>query len=360
MKNAIYEYIEPTTEGKKNIWKDAVFVFDTNVLLNLYRFSKKTRDALISSMQKKKERIWIPYQVAYEFMDNRYEVIFESVKRYEDLRNEADAFIKHCIQQLRKKNSDIEVEQLRKQINEWLMNEQQKDLLISNPLEDVILDQLLVLFDGRVGRKYTDKEIEQIKQEGKVRYERGLPPGYKDGKKQISVNHDNNMYGDLILWKQIIDYSQKEKCDIIFVVNDRKEDWWNIKQGKTIGPRVELRKEFYENTSKKFHMYTMESFLQFCNEEDGKIVADSILEEVISLDKERKRKVKKKQKKEVDVTKQIEELQKRIANKEEMIEILKQRIENEDGSNNLQQRISQLYFGKSILQKRLNDLSENL
>lgn len=360
MKSAIYEYLEPTTEEKKALWQNAVFVFDTNVLLNMYRFSKKTRDALISSMRKKKDRIWIPYQVAYEFMDNRYEVIFESVKRYEDLRNEADAFIKHCIQQLRKKSSDTEVEQLRNQINEWLTHEQEKDLLISNPLEDAILNQLLELFDGQVGRKYSDEEMEQIKQEGKARYERGFPPGYKDGKKQISVNNDNNMYGDLILWKQIIDYSQKEKQDIIFVVNDKKEDWWNVKQGKTIGPRIELRKEFYEKTSKKFHMYTMESFLQFCNEEDGKIVADSILEEVISLDKERKRKVHKQQKKEMDLAKQIEELQKRIANKEEMIEILERQVEDGERSNSLQQKISQLYYGKNILQKRLSDLDKNL
>lgn len=356
MKNAIVEYLEPTVEEKNSLWKNAIFVYDTNVLLNLYRFSKKTRDALISSMQKKKNCIWIPYQVAQEFMKNRYEVIFESVKRYDDLKNEADTFIRHCIQQLRKKNSDVEVEQLRTQLNEWIIREQEKDLLISNPLEDVILNQLLELFDGRVGRKFSDEEIEQIKQEGKSRYEKGIPPGYKDAKKQVSVSDDNNMYGDLIVWKQIIEYAKKEKKDIIFVVNDRKEDWWNIKQGKTIGPRIELRKEFYEETSQKFHMYTMENFIQLCGEEDGKAVAESVIAEVTQISKERKRKTKEKKKKETDINKQIEDLQKRITGKQELIDIFEQKVTEEENTEILQQRLSQLYYGKNILEKRLQSL----
>lgn len=355
MKSAIFEYLEPTIEEKNYLWKNAIFVYDTNVLLNLYRFSKNTRDALINSMKKKKDCIWLPYQVTQEFMKNRYEVIFESVKRYEDLKNEADVFIKHCIQQLRKKNSDVEVEQLKVQMNEWIEREQAKDLLISNPLEDSILNQLIELFDGRVGRKFSDEEIDKIKEEGKIRYEKSIPPGYKDAKKQADSDNDNNMYGDLIVWKQILDYAKTERKDIIFVVNDRKEDWWNIKQGKTIGPRIELRKEFYEETSQKFHMYTMESFIQFSSEEEGKTVAESVIAEVTQVSKERKRKSKEKQKKEIDVNQQIAELEKRIAGKEELIDILEGQVLDDESAEVVQQKLSQLYYGKNILERRLQE-----
>ena len=356
MKNAIFEYLEPTVQDKNFLWRNAIFVFDTNILLNLYRFSKKTRDALISSMKNRKERIWIPYQVSYEFMEKRCDVILESVKRYEDLKNEADSFTKHCIQQLRKKSSDAEVEQLRNQLNGWLAKEQMNELLVSNPLEDIILSQLMELFEGKVGRKFTDEEIDNIKKEGENRYAEGLPPGYKDAKKKISVNDDNNMFGDLIIWKQIIEYSRTEKKDILFIINDRKEDWWNIIHGKTIGPRVELRKEFYEETSQKFHMYTMESFLQRCNDEDGEILAEGVLEEITNIGKERKRKAKKQQKREIDKNKQIEDLQRRIKNKQEFIDFINQQ-ENEDMmTEKLRNQLSQLQYGKKTLEKRLHNL----
>lgn len=41
MKDAIREYLELKDEEKEELWKNAVFVFDTNVFLNLYRYSKK-------------------------------------------------------------------------------------------------------------------------------------------------------------------------------------------------------------------------------------------------------------------------------------------------------------------------------
>ena len=82
MKNKIFEYIEPTTAEKAELWNNAVFVFDTNALLNLYRYSKNTRNEVISALEENKEKIWIPYQVAYEFMKNRCDVINEGHSRY--------------------------------------------------------------------------------------------------------------------------------------------------------------------------------------------------------------------------------------------------------------------------------------
>ena len=37
MKTAIWEYIIPSEREKENLWNNCTFVFDTNVLLNLYR-----------------------------------------------------------------------------------------------------------------------------------------------------------------------------------------------------------------------------------------------------------------------------------------------------------------------------------
>ncbi len=64
------------------------------------------------------------------------------------------------------------------------------------------------------------------------------------------------------------------------MTHDQKEDWWNVSNGKTIGPRIELRKEFYEETGHMFHMYTMSSFLSFFIENKGKSIDKTTIDEV--------------------------------------------------------------------------------
>lgn len=104
MKNAIREYIELSEAEKKTLWDNATFVFDTNVFLNLYRYSQKTREALLDAMGQLENRIWMPYQVAYEFMRRRPEIIIETVDRYTKLKQESDKFLR-CRRSLPKEES---------------------------------------------------------------------------------------------------------------------------------------------------------------------------------------------------------------------------------------------------------------
>ena len=273
MRNAIKEYLEYTDEEKSELWENATFVFDTNVLLNLYRYSKDTRDALLNSMEQLKDRIWIPYQVAYEFMKNRVETILYTKKRYERLRNESESFLGKCKNELRVKQDDKDFSNLTKYIQKWISKKEAMETEIADINDDCILQTLLRLFEGRVGKPYNSNQLETIKSQGEERYKKKVPPGYKDQKK------DSNMYGDLILWKQIIDYASKNKVNIIFVTLDRKEDWWNIIDGKTIGPRIELRKEFEDTTNQRFHMYNVDYYLMYFNNTSGTL-DQSVINEV--------------------------------------------------------------------------------
>lgn len=67
-------------------------------------------------------------------------------------------------------------------------------------------------------------------------------------KKKKKDSGDRRLYGDLIVWKQVIQKSKKDKINIILVTDDLKEDWWLKINGKTIGPRFELIKEFHIET----------------------------------------------------------------------------------------------------------------
>lgn len=277
MRQAVKEYLELTEAQKRDLCKSATIVFDTNVLINLYRFSAKTRSALLKSMQFVANRIWIPKHVAEEFMRTRYGAIHDASACYTTLSDKRDKFINECIAHLRLQKESPEINELQSFMEKWLEKQKSDNLYVCSYSEDKLLEKLLNLFDSRVGPGFLNEELAAIKKEGALRYKRKQPPGYKDQPKEIDET-DNNAYGDYIIWREILRYSAEQKVDIIFVTHDQKEDWWNIVHGKTIGPRVELRKEFYEATNQTFHMYNMNTFLEEFSPDQGSISSDILFE----------------------------------------------------------------------------------
>ena len=282
MRNAIREYLDLSDSEKQSLLETATIVFDTNVFLNLYRYSKSTREALLDIMTSFKDRLWIPYQVAKEFMKNRPEVILETTNKYDSMINSGNKLVQNFAINLRIKPNDESCEELKKYINHWIEEKKTNDLVVTNCNDDSILAQILDLFDGKVGKDYDETELEKIKKDGKDRYDKKIPPGYKDSKK-AKESDDNNAYGDLIYWKQILDYAKEKHVDIILVTSDQKEDWWTIINGQTIGLRAELKKEFYDVTTKKFHMYRMEQFIQIAGKGEEKRSTGQIVEEINSI-----------------------------------------------------------------------------
>jgi len=193
------------------------------------------------------------------------------------------------------------------------------NLLVLNAEADEILDKILTIFEGKVGAKLSQDEIDAIKKEGKERYEKSIPPGYMDDKKRKDQLDDNNAYGDLIIWKQIIQYAKERSVGIVYVTHDQKEDWWNIVKGKTIGPRIELRREFTSETGQEFHMYSMNSFINTYNKMNEVPIDKSAIAEVIGLENADKKRESRKKRLELS-------LSERIARVEETLEKIQNRI----------------------------------
>lgn len=276
MRDAVREYINYSEEEKRDLWDNATFVFDTNVYLNLYRYTSKTRELLLSAFNGLKERLWMPNYVAHEYMKNRNGVIWETNHQYEALQSEAAKFIELCRTTLKLEKSDRDLGMLSTQMTDWIETAKAKNIIVSESYADTILQHLLTLYSGKVGKAFSSEELKILEQEGKTRYTAEIPPGYRDYGKQKG-NNSNNVYGDLIVWKQIINYATTEKKDIILVTNDQKEDWWEMVHGQTIGPRIELRKEFFESTKQRFHMYSMSSFItRYESGNDVKIDSETI------------------------------------------------------------------------------------
>lgn len=301
----LFDNFDPSNDKDfKKIWSEALFVFDTNVLLNLYRYRKSTREALLSVLQNLSNRVWIPHHVALEFQRNRLKVIADQLNRFSEvheavlsttkkLRNELDKL------QLTQRHSIIDPEPLLKGIDEVASKfltdlnttrEKQPRINATDPLKA----QIEKIFDKRVGEEPENQEVlNAIYKEADKRFASLIPPGYMDqGKdKEGPDEHVHNniiykrKYGDYLVWHQLLQHTNKNKVgSVIFVTDDGKEDWWwTVKIGgaQTLGARPELINEA-EKVGKlsNFLMYNSKSFLEFANEFLSTKVSQDAIDEV--------------------------------------------------------------------------------
>lgn len=288
MKNRFAEYYKPTDEEVQDMWSKATIVFDTNVLLDLYRYDTATRDEFIQIISFYKERLWIPYQVGWEFHRNREGVIKQNAEAYDRVQKEFCSKIDDLLKSadaLADNHPLLNMSEIKKRaktfksaIEKSLASQKGAHPKIDNT-NDVVLDTITELFEGRTGENFTEEELCKIYEEGGKRYEKKVPPGYCDKKDKKSCP-PQELYGDLILWKQIIKWSAEQSTDIILVSSEEKEDWWNIGDDKTKTPRVEMLKEFIEQTKRKVLIYSRTAFLENAKKNKDVKVSQKTIREV--------------------------------------------------------------------------------
>lgn len=284
MRSVFVGYFRPTQNEFSELWSNCVFVVDANVLLNLYRYSNATRQELEKALIAIKERAFIPHQAAKEFLRNRLSVTAGQAGEY----TKTISALNSLLATLSNKDRhpflpDAELPKLQSYSEELIaiLEEQQKSLL--NKLsEDEILTFVESLFAGKTGLPFDAEKLDAIVKEGEDRYKREIHPGYKDSKKD-SDNDQYRKYGDLIVWKQIIDFAKSNSKPVIFITDDKKEDWWLEQSGRTIGPRSEIIEEFNANTKQKFWMYTVDKFIQESAKASQTEVSDEVIEEIIKI-----------------------------------------------------------------------------
>lgn len=263
MRNQFPGYYRPTEEQFTQILKECIFAFDANTLLNVYRYTDETRESFFGIIQRLNERVWIPYQAAYEYQENRLEVISEQLELYDEIEVELNKSVKKLENLFEKhiRHPLLDVSQFTqtskaafKNIQSILVETRSKhpDLLAS----DILRESIAHLFDGKIGQPYSDEELDVKYKEAEARLKRQTPPGYKDSNKE-----GLKKYGDILVWFQLLDHARSQKKPLLFITDDRKEDWWLIHRGKTIGPRPELVQEMQVKADAVFYMYQTDQFI---------------------------------------------------------------------------------------------------
>ena len=272
-------YIGYSDEEYKKIWKEAIIVVDTNILLNLYRYSEPARETMLNILKNVKDRIWIPYQVGKEFFKNKDKVMFETFEEYDKLAKALSAGINKAKDEVNhKKDNRLKskekinaiLEKDIKEIEQLLKKEQEekKQILSEDKIEKVVLE----IFNHNIGLPFSEDEFSKIREEGIRRKNNDIPPGYKDKDKEEN--------GDYYVFYSIIQKAKQDAKDVIFITDDEKEDWFNKYNGENHGGRSELLDEFYHKVGKLLLMYTTDGFVQAYNKNIGqeKIDKDIIQE----------------------------------------------------------------------------------
>ncbi|WP_223532036.1 PIN-like domain-containing protein [Pseudomonas sp. BF-R-30] len=290
MREAFSEHFVGEPERQQKLWADCIFVLDTNVLLDLYRFSDSAREALFKVMESLGERLWIPYQVAAEYFENRLTVIEAQSKAYaESISGLKVAKEKFNSGSRHPFVSDVVFNQFISSYDLMIKElETKQETYLSYVGNDVIKTKIGTLLNGRVGQPYSEERLLEVAVEGEKRYLENIPPGFQDcGKMPEATTNKLRLkkFGDLILWKQVIEKAVAANKSVILVTGEKKDDWWLKSNKGLVSALPALTKEFMDAAKQDFYLYATDRFLLKANDYLAQSTSAVVVEEVRAINK---------------------------------------------------------------------------
>ncbi|MGW3913235.1 PIN domain-containing protein [Streptomyces sp. NPDC005070] len=273
-----------------NDYKSAIqtytIVIDTNVLLDLYRFTPVARQELLDVLKKVRERLWVPHQVSKEYFSRRVDALkdqldlFDSVPRelkvlHDKAISQVNTFARRCSLSGEDKNALIAPLQqaLASVVDEINRHRASLDLTLEKVAsEDPILESLAAILDERTGGPFTSDEEKTLLQTYSERAAAKIPPGYRDSGKS------ENAHGDYFIWEQMIRNCIETKKPTLFITSDVKDDWFHKAAGITVGARPELISEMRDRADSDFLMLQLSNFLRAAKESLGAQVSEATYE----------------------------------------------------------------------------------
>lgn len=275
MKTTLHQFFRPTKAEMDEMLANARICYDANVLLNIYRYSEETQSGLLDVFNAFVDRTYLPHQVALEYARNRAITLVEQI----DLCQNTEAAFKKVLKDfIEPKNKQPFLSAKSAKALDKVMHElaSKRRVLESMISEDKYAELFSSLFGQKIGAAPDDETLNQLHDQAADRYTKKTPPGYSDLKKKSVPG----VYGDYILWRQLMDIAKEEKRDFIFVTDDSKDDWWLIHKGKTIGPRPEILEEFHRETDQRIWLFNSQGFLIATKKVGSTQVSESVINEV--------------------------------------------------------------------------------
>lgn len=265
-------------------FENTVIIMDTNVWLDIYILTPESIKEIIDTFNTHIDYFWMPHQVKFEYDNHRNDNRKNAINRYRDLKSNSNKVLNKSIQniksffQIYNENGSIELEDLWIQIEDKLRNvmsfigeETDKcDKLYQNDILNILTSDRISEFADKLYTKNTVKvktRIEMIKlyEEAELRYKYCLSPGFTDKNKSDNDKSRNNFrirkYGDFLIWKEILEFVNDTKKNILFIENERKSDWWDGTNSDTKIPYNMIEEYNEVNNNGKFAIISFEEFL---------------------------------------------------------------------------------------------------
>jgi hypothetical protein len=262
-------YKTATDDDYHGVMTQGLIVFDTSVLLNLYRYNRQARRDLFSVMRISGDRLFLPHQVIVEFWRNRESVLRDplqgsalakelsgyQVKSLEAIRNWANraGFLDARTQEFSSTINAAFEEALHGLAG---VVQEEGGGFSGRTNDDPVLAELEKILQGKVGAPLEPAEYEQAVATARHRVEAKIPPGYMDAAKPTE-----DFAGDYLIWLEVMNEAKIKKRDVLIVTGDAKEDWWRRERGAIRGPRPELVRELKEAAGVKLFMLRPDSLL---------------------------------------------------------------------------------------------------
>ncbi|MFI1212044.1 PIN domain-containing protein [Streptomyces sp. NPDC020802] len=268
---------------------------DTNVLLELYRFTPEARKEFFEVLRKLGDRLWIPHQVVQEYFNRRANAVKEHLELYSTIPDALSEHKKKALDELNRFANRCSLGsadrlKLTKPIeeafeavgNEVVRRGKDLDISLESMIsDDHVLATLAQILDGKTGAPFSGEDEAEAVAEFNKRVTNKRPPGYKDASKA------ENAHGDYFVWEQLLRYAKENNTDVLFVTNDAKEDWVRKQSGFIVGARPELISEFTERCQSDFLLTQLGPFLRTAKEQLGVTVSPSTVAQAENLEASR-------------------------------------------------------------------------
>jgi hypothetical protein len=271
----------PSSAANRAFFTDALIVLDTNVLLDLYRYSPGARNQVLAALRLVKPRLWLPYQVSWEFIRSRRSAVADRTERLQKAKNQLDRRLRDAWSNVQNAADEVKglldqfaadeagqaeldelinEESFKQLIEPWQskLNERIEELKNSQDIKlkdivggsDPILPQVADLYDNRFATAPDPTTVRRhIEHALGYRYPNKIPPGYLDAEKPTPIQ----AAGDYLIWEELIEHvrAQPGQSRVLFVSGDTKSDWYEPARSSNEPPRPwpSLIDEFRARTS---------------------------------------------------------------------------------------------------------------
>lgn len=247
-------------EELSSFLKTSTIVLDASVLLVLFKINTFESFLEILSHDRIKERLWLPYNIAWFYHQNMNSVI---LKQIENIKS-SSSYLRLCKRSFQsishypylsyeaKSEFDLIVNKIESE------NAEQIEALSNSLVNNSLRSKIDELYNGKIGESYNEAEMLEIFENGRKRFSSNIPPGFNQ---EFSEN-SQVLYHDLIIWKQMQKFAIEKDKNIVFVTNQIRDDWFYIVNTRIISPRQELINEFKQETNRSFYCISAYDFVQ--------------------------------------------------------------------------------------------------